>query len=1487
MKALLLSVLLCLNLFVDVLAQESLFELKQVVGVPIRSPREVTVDNNGNIYVLDYSGIIKFDQQGKQDRSYKPEIENWSNYNAISIAVGPSNNLYVLNHQTGETEKFSPEGKLLLKFGVEVHTPPFHYPTSLLVDTHENIYVTDKTNRELYKYDASGEFLSRIVLSGFCYGESPEPTDFAIDAEGYIYTISQCSAYIERVFKFSQTGRLLDRYGDFRSNGLGFINSPSSIIVDAESNIYVSDTYHDKVFVINKAGQLIREIGKAAGLHGIDISLALDNKGFLYITDFQYSFQRTSRILKFNRSGELVTQWGDVYNTKKVVIDLEDNVFVIGKNSEITKFDKHGTVVSTFGQDVNADSKSYLSSGIAVDGQGNIYELTRTNNQPIIFKYDATGRLINIFNNLGIPHCSYSECLVDIDVDQAGNIYLADYFAGVVRKLNSFGRLQSTIGQKGIGAGQITFPKGVSVDVMGNIYVLDNSSGAGGPRVHKFNAYGENVLEIKLTKSNEYGWSAVSIDVDGKGNIYVINVNSSYELIVYDKFGNLVDRNKLDDPFGYPSSLGINMQGSLLAIGGYRSDAYTLHKSVTYTEPLYFISGTVYNDNNSSCTLDEGNRGLAGIVMEAEPGPYYAVTKGNGEYTIAIEPGSYVVRPIINPLAGRSIIPSCQEEELVTLTGNSSHVVNVNFGNRVVETPMLSVNISSDRRRRCFESTTSVSYSNTGFAPATGAKVHVQLPEYIGLSTASVPYTRTADGTYVFDVGTLAPGQHGKISIQDSVICGNEEIRGLTVCTKAWITPSVKPLPFLSGSCDAQKGSVRFVLRNPTQTAMAVAKEYRLFVDGRPSIVDYYQLSAGDSLVLAIPATGQTMRLEADLADGTKASATVEACRSSQLFAFSTGFVNAMPPYDPDPAPAFAVDCLPIIDSYDPNDKQVVPTGLTDQRYTPTGAALRYKIRFQNTGTDVAYRVVVVDTLSPYLDISTLKVGAVSHNYRFEVSGKGQPVLTWTFNNIMLPDSNTNEPASHGFIDFSIKPKADLPEKTAIENWADIYFDFNSPVRTDTTLNRIYDMPLVIQEEDRILAEQVVVSPTITGFLPVAGKFNDEVLISGTKFSATPLTNKVYVNGVLAQVIGGDTTTLTIKVPMGATSGPIKVLTEQAGATTSATFTVYQPPVIGSFSPSEGVVSTEVTLQGDHLSPELLDSIYLGTLKCRLLTSTQHSVTIEIPAQASTGHFAIYTKGGSTQSSAAFKVWHTPIISGTDVPMQRVGGRLVITGKHFSADAARNVVRFGAIQAAILQAGEGQLLVQVPVGAQTGMLQVTTPGGVVTTPFEIIPAPVLTEVYPSKASVGSVVELRGSHFKALSQTDTVTFAGVEATVLTATATTMQVRVPRGAQTGNVTIAGAGGQAEKAFEVQQLSPQEAIQIYPNPTPGNLILDFMKADFDVHAIEILDVVGRRVYAGSLQARVLNQAEVNLSEKKPGVYMVLIYTSQGKVVKKITVM
>ncbi|MBD0254517.1 MAG: hypothetical protein ICV83_02260, partial [Cytophagales bacterium] len=494
---------------------------------------------------------------------------------------------------------------------------------------------------------------------------------------------------------------------------------------------------------------------------------------------------------------------------------------------------------------------------------------------------------------------------------------------------------------------------------------------------------------------------------------------------------------------------------------------------------LSYVQGTVFEDTNGDCRQNPGEPGLPNQVVVARPGNYFTSTDSAGRYTLAVDTGTYTLQQVIPTDKQRFIRQMCPAEPPVfRFTGAGQTLAGQNFGNQFNLLPHLEADVSSTRRRRCVASTTIVYYANAGTAPAAGARVYVQLPPYVVLKSASAPFTRNKDGHYVFDLGTLAPDARGSIVLQDSVVCGNPNIRGLTQCTRAWITPANPTTPgdgwdhsdaVLKAAC-GNNGRVRLALYNHGTGSMADSSAFRIYLDAQLAFAGRYKLAPGDSLILQVPANGRTVRLEADQRPGhptrRQSHITLEACGTNGSGTVSKGFVAQLPCDDPEPETA--VECLPIIDSFDPNDKAVSPQGVGPERYTPTGAALDYVIRFQNTGTDVAYRVVVVDTLSEHLDLSTLRVGTVSHPYKMTVTGRGRPVLTFTFDNINLPDSTADEPRSHGRIGFSIHPKAGLPEKTRVENLADIFFDYNEPVRTNTTLNAIYDVPSVVEEAVRL-----------------------------------------------------------------------------------------------------------------------------------------------------------------------------------------------------------------------------------------------------------------------------------------------------------------------------------------------------------------------------------------------------------------------------------
>jgi len=137
--------------------------------------------------------------------------------------------------------------------------------------------------------------------------------------------------------------------------------------------------------------------------------------------------------------------------------------------------------------------------------------------------------------------------------------------------------------------------------------------------------------------------------------------------------------------------------------------------------------------------------------------------------------------------------------------------------------------------------------------------------------------------------------------------------------------------------------------------------------------------------------------------------------------------------------------------SFDPNDKASASVGTSLDQYSLLNDALDFTIRFQNSGNDTAFTVVLRDTLDTSLDFSTLQIVSSSHTMRTSLSTEG--VLTFVFDNINLLWESVDYAGSQGYVKYRIAPKDDLPDPTIVRNTAHIYFDFNPAIVTNTTLN--------------------------------------------------------------------------------------------------------------------------------------------------------------------------------------------------------------------------------------------------------------------------------------------------------------------------------------------------------------------------------------------------------------------------------------------------
>ncbi len=118
------------------------------------------------------------------------------------------------------------------------------------------------------------------------------------------------------------------------------------------------------------------------------------------------------------------------------------------------------------------------------------------------------------------------------------------------------------------------------------------------------------------------------------------------------------------------------------------------------------------------------------------------------------------------------------------------------------------------------------------------------------------------------------------------------------------------------------------------------------------------------------------------------------------------------------------------------------------------GTELTYTIRFQNTGTWPASRVVITDTLSADLQWNSVAIVATSHPATWYIQ---HGVLHFIFDPITLPDSTSDEAGSHGYVRFRMRTEPGLGNGTSVLNTANIYFDFNPAVVTEPAVFSVDD----------------------------------------------------------------------------------------------------------------------------------------------------------------------------------------------------------------------------------------------------------------------------------------------------------------------------------------------------------------------------------------------------------------------------------------------
>ena len=463
------------------------------------------------------------------------------------------------------------------------------------------------------------------------------------------------------------------------------------------------------------------------------------------------------------------------------------------------------------------------------------------------------------------------------------------------------------------------------------------------------------------------------------------------------------------------------------------------------------LQGEVFVNEDQDCSpaiwearLDNWKISIQGNQQSWE------VNSVDGMYQLDVDTGTYTV----NLIPPNTLWQSCNPSMVIDFPSPDS-TVELDLGADIISAcPQLSVDITNGYLEVCEPSLYVVEYCNTGTVDASGVFVELDLDAAIQINTASIPYT-LQNGMYRFDIGDLSVQQCGTFSI-DAILDCNVSLNE-THCVKAHIYPdSICQAPDpawggasvkLTGEC--QGDSIRFTLENIGAGSMNVDGGYIVIIDDVILRSGNYQLNSGEAQQFTEEADGSTFRVETGQVPGhpgfSNPSVSLESCGGTPI---STGFVNQFPQDD---ANHFVdIQCTQNLANPMFNEVEGFPLGYGSNHYIKSNQEIEYLIRFQNTSSEVVQRLIIKDTLSPFLDANSLVAGASSHDYQVEVLGQG--IVQFVFDNIQLDPEITNAAASKGFIKFTLLQQPDNPLGTVINHEATLFFDLASPIKS----NRIF-----------------------------------------------------------------------------------------------------------------------------------------------------------------------------------------------------------------------------------------------------------------------------------------------------------------------------------------------------------------------------------------------------------------------------------------------